>query len=61
MASTNLMLEKAKGLVDTHDVTDWENGFLKSVLERAREGARPDLLSEKQVETLERIYAKHFA
>lgn len=60
MASTNVMLQKCAGLVDTKDVTEWENGFLKSVLERSQQGQRPDRLTEKQVETLERIHSKHF-
>lgn len=61
MASTNTMLKQCAGLVDTSDVTDWQNGFLKSVLERAENGNRPDLLSEKQLEVLESIYKRHFA
>jgi hypothetical protein len=44
-----------RGLIDTRDVSDWENGFLRSVT--AREGP----LTERQLETLDRIYNKHFA
>ena len=61
MASTNTMLKQCAGLVDTKDVTDWQNGFLKSVLERSENGSRPDLLSEKQLEVLESIHSRHFA
>lgn len=61
MASTNTMLKQVAGLVGTNDITNWESDFLKSVLERAHNGDRPDLLSEKQVETLETIHSKHFA
>lgn len=61
MASTNTMLQQCAGLVDTTDVSDWENGFLKSVLERSQQGRRPDLLSEAQVTKLEQIHRKHFA
>lgn len=61
MASTNIMLKKCAGLVETSDITNWENNFLKSVLERSEQGARPDRLSPAQVETLERIYDKNFA
>ncbi len=61
MASTNTMLKQCAGLVDTSDVTDWQNGFLKSVLERSENGSRPDLLSEKQLEVLESIHRRHFA
>ena len=61
MASTNTMLKQCAGLVDTKDVTNWQNGFLKSVLERSENGSRPDLLSEKQLEVLESIHSRHFA
>jgi hypothetical protein len=61
MASTNTMLKQCAGLVDTKDVTDWQNGFLKSVLERSENGSRPDLLSDKQLEVLESIHSRHFA
>lgn len=61
VTSTNVMLTKCAGLVGTKDITPWEDSFLTSVLERSQQGKRPDLLSEKQVETLERIHAKHFA
>ncbi len=59
-SSTNVMVKKCAGLVDTRDVTDWENNFLKSVIARSEQGDRPDRLSEAQVETLEGIYEKHF-
>ena len=61
MASTNTMLKQCAGLVDTTDVTDWQNSFLKSVLARSENGSRPDLLSEKQLEVLESIHSRHFA
>lgn len=60
MASTNTMLQQCAGLVDTRAVSPWENTFLKSVLERSRQGQRPDLLTPLQVEKLEQIHAKHF-
>lgn len=61
MASTNTMLKQCSGLIDTKDVTPWENEFLQAVWEVSKEGTRPDLLSPKRVEALERIWKKHFA
>jgi len=61
MASINTMIKKCAGLVDTRDVSEWENQFLKSVLERSQQGERPSLLTSPQVEKLEQIYEKHFA
>jgi hypothetical protein len=47
-------LKQLEGLIDTNDVTDWENEFLKSVVSRFN-------WTEKQLEIIERIYSKHFA
>lgn len=60
MASTNTMVKRCAGLVDTTDVTDWQSRFLKSVIERSAQGDHPERLSAAQVETLEDIYSKHF-
>ena len=61
MKSLRQKIEQVAGLVDTKDVTDWENGFLKNVLEASKGGVYTAALSTRQVETLERIYDKHFA
>lgn len=61
MASLNTMVKKCAGLVDTTDVSDWENQFLKSVVEKTGEGRDTTSLTEKQVDVLERIYGKNFA
>lgn len=61
MASTNIMLQQCAGLVGTKDVSDWESDFLSSVLDRSQNGTRPDLLTERQIDVLERIWRKHFA
>lgn len=61
MASLNTMVKKCAGLVDTTDVSDWENQFLKSVIEKTGEGNNTTSLTEKQISVLERIYGKHFA
>jgi hypothetical protein len=60
VASTNAMLKQCSGLIDTKDVTDWENSFLKSVWERSQHGTRPDQLTDRQVTALESIHEKHF-
>jgi len=55
------MLKQVAGLVDTKDVSAWENRFLKSVLERSQNGTRSSLLTGNQAETVQRIWEKHFA
>ncbi len=54
------MVRKCAGLVDTTDVSDWENQFLKSVVEKTNDGNNTTSLTEKQIDVLSRIYGKHF-
>lgn len=54
------MVKRCASLVGTRDITDWEEKFLKSVIERSANGEHPERLSAGQVESLERIHDKHF-
>jgi hypothetical protein len=54
------MIEQVSGCLGTGDLTEWEESFARSLVERRREGRTGDL-SEKQIATLERLWAKHFA
>lgn len=56
MRSTAQKLTLVSGLLDTTDLSDWEQGFVKSCVERGAAN-----LSDKQLETLDRIHDKHFA
>jgi len=58
--SIGTMLRQLAGLVDTSDVSTWENRFLKNVLARTGNGARTSILTEDQVEKVQEIYGKHF-
>lgn len=59
--SVRTMLLQLAGLVDTTSVSDWENTFLQSVLERSSQATRTSVLSEKQLERIEELWRKHFA
>lgn len=61
MHSTNNMLLKLSGMIDTTDLSDWENSFVKSVWAQTVQGKLPSVLSEKQVEIVLRLHDKHFA
>lgn len=61
MASINAMVKKVAGLADTKDVSDWENQFIKSVVEKTGDGRDTSMLTEKQVDVLEQLHDKHFA
>lgn len=60
MASITNMVKQCAGLVDTKDVTAWENAFLHSILRQTKNGDDTRSLTEKQIEVLERIYGKNF-
>lgn len=55
------MIEQVSGMLGTDDLNDWESGFVASVVERIGERKDTTRLSAKQVETVERIWRKHFA
>ena len=59
--SLGSMVQQLSGLVGTKDVSDWEDEFIGSIVERTSNGARTSHLTEKQVEQVERIYRNHFA
>jgi hypothetical protein len=59
--SIGTMIRQIEGLHDTGDVTEWENGFIESVVTKTGSGADTRALTEKQIETVERIWRKHFA
>jgi len=59
MTSTNTMIERLAGCIGTGDLSDWEERFVRSLIAR-KEGGQVTKLSERQVETLERLHAKHF-
>jgi hypothetical protein len=58
--SVHQMIDQLEGLIDTKDVSEWENGFLKSI-QAMREEDPPQQFSTKQLDVIDRIYNKHFA
>ena len=61
MTTLNTMVKRVSGLQGTHDVSDWEDEFIASIVEKTRGGDDTSRLPEKQIEVLERIFRKHFA
>lgn len=61
MVSVGVMVKQLSGLLDTDDLSDWENEFVGSVVDRTQEGEVTGTLSDRQVTTVERIWRKHFA
>ena len=61
MPSINAMVKRIEGLSGTNDVTEWEDDFIDSVVEKTDHGKDVSRLSDKQLETVQRIFNKHFA
>lgn len=61
MRSINEMVRQVAGLIDTKDVSYWENEFINSVYQRSNKGSNTTVLSSRQVEIIEEIWKKHFA
>ena len=60
MASLNTMVKRVAGLVGTKDVNEWEDTFIRSILDKTSNGNDTRPLTEKQIDVLERIFNKHF-
>ncbi|MGF6697652.1 hypothetical protein OKW38_002264 [Paraburkholderia sp. MM5496-R1] len=58
--STTEMIQRLSGLLGTNDLTEWEQGFVRQ-LDAIRSAGRVTSLTDKQVERLDELHAKHFA
>ena len=62
LVSIATMIEQIDGLRDTTDLSEWEQGFVTSILQRYLLANKDtQVLSGKQVEVIERIWSKHFS
>lgn len=60
MKSLGAMIKQLGGMVGGNDLSDWEDDFVKSVVEKSDDGTNTVTLTEKQIEKIEGIYSKHF-
>lgn len=61
MKSVNQKIKSLAGLIGTKDVTQWEDGFIESIVQQTNDGEYTTSLTPRQLETLDRLHAKHFA
>lgn len=61
MKSVNQKIKSLAGLVGTKDVTQWEDGFIESIVQQTNDGEYTTSLTPRQIETLDKLHAKHFA
>jgi hypothetical protein len=59
MLSTTQMIRKLEGMVDSKDLNEWENNFVKALVDRANSGDVTKL-SDRQLEVMLRLHDKHF-
>lgn len=59
--SIGRMVKDLNGMTGTSDLSEWEEGFVVNIAARTLNGDRTSHLSEKQVETIENIWQRHFA
>jgi hypothetical protein len=55
------MIKTIAGMLGTGDLSTWGQSFVRSVAGQSNQGADTSNLSDKQVETVEVIFRKHFA
>ena len=60
LISTTTMILRLSGMLDTRDLSEWEQQFVRSLVEKLDAG-KVTSLTERQVETLERLHGRHFA
>ena len=60
MPSTKVMIDRLEGLLDTDDLSQWEQEFVRKMAEVIEEG-QLIRISGKQVAALEQLHNKHFA
>lgn len=60
MVSTTKMIQRLEGLLGTKDLTNWEQGFVRSLASRMHAGEVTKLTGD-QVEKLDELHGKHFA
>ena len=55
------MVQAVSGLMGTTDLNDWEENFVRSLIERTQNGKDTRSLTEKQIDRLEELFNKHFS
>ena len=61
LVSLGAKIKQLEGLLDTKDLSAWENSFLHSISVRTDCGHNTGPLTDRQVDRLEELWSKHFA
>ncbi|HZF19456.1 MAG TPA: hypothetical protein VE008_07095 [Burkholderiales bacterium] len=60
MNSTRVMVDKLEGLLGTEDLNEWEQKFVSGLVDKRDENKLVGL-SERQIDSLQKLHDKHFA
>ncbi len=55
------MIQRLDGMLGTNDLSDWEAGFVESVVEKTGGGRNTTGLTSAQVDKITSLFDKHFA
>ncbi|MBB5411866.1 hypothetical protein HDG34_005832 [Paraburkholderia sp. HC6.4b] len=58
--STSEMIQQLVGMLGTTDLSDWEQGFVTTLV-RYVDAGKVTELTDKQVEALDQLYSRYFA
>lgn len=61
LVSLGIKVKQLEGLLDTSDLTEWENDFVHSISVRTDCGRDTSRLTDREVERLDELWSKHFA
>ena len=59
--SLGSMVQQLEAMLDTPDLTAWEDNFVRNIVERSDHGKNTGKLSINQIARMEELYRKHFA
>ncbi|WP_454752193.1 hypothetical protein [Cupriavidus necator] len=60
LVSTTTMIKRLEGLLNTRDLTSWEQDFVRKLAELAQAG-QVTQLTGAQVDKLDELHGRHFA
>jgi hypothetical protein len=61
VTTLNTQVKRIAGLAGTTHVTEWEESFIESILEKTKQGDDTRSLTDRQITVIERLFKQHFA
>lgn len=61
MVSVGVKIAQLAGLLDGRDLSDWQQTFVRSILQQSDEGRNTKRLTDRQLQIIDEIWGRHFA